>query len=100
VLHHDRFDSKFTRRAVVGGAAAGTLALATDPASAQRCPSSPPPRAQAPFVWRKLDQQELDEAYDPSVFAFRNPAIKELGSLDQRRRHLQCRLHQTLWHRF
>ena len=79
MLHHHQLDSKFTRRTVVAGAAAGTLALAADPASAQRCPSSPPPRAKGPLVWRDMDQQDLDEAYDQSVYAFNRGTVRQRG---------------------
>ncbi len=69
------FDGSITRRALVAGAAAGTLAAATDPASAQRCPS--PPHVKGPPVWLDLDKQELDDAYDQSVYAFNQPNIGE-----------------------
>jgi arylformamidase len=62
--------AKVTRRALVGGAAASTVALATDDASAQRCPATPPVRAKGPAVWLDYDQQDMDEMYDQSVFAF------------------------------
>src|SRR5436190_14051940 len=71
------FDSAITRRALVAGAAAGTLAVASDPASAQRCPAVPPARTKGPVVWLDLDQQELDEAYDQNVFAFNARNIRE-----------------------
>jgi arylformamidase len=64
-----------TRRTVVAGATAGTLALAVDPASAQRVPA--PPRAKGPLVWMDMDQQDLDEAYDQSVYAFNRDTIFE-----------------------
>jgi hypothetical protein len=64
-----------TRRALVTGAAAGTLALAAEPASAQRCPAEPPPRAKGPPVWLGMDQQALDESYDQSVYAFNQQHI-------------------------
>lgn len=56
---------KITRR-IVMAAAAGTLALASQ-ASAQRPPQ--PPRAKGPLVWRDMDQQDLDDAYDQDVYA-------------------------------
>jgi arylformamidase len=59
---------KITRRALVAGAAAATLAA--EPASAQRCPAVPPPRAKGPLVWLDMDQQDLDDAYDQEVYAF------------------------------
>jgi arylformamidase len=59
-----------TRRALVAGASAGAAVLAADPALAQRCPAKPPARTRGPNVWLELDQQDLDEAYDQSVYAF------------------------------
>jgi arylformamidase len=64
-----------TRRALVAGAAAGTLALATDPASAQRCPATPPARVKGPAIWLDYDQHDMDEMYDQSVFAFNQKAV-------------------------
>jgi len=54
-----------SRGACYGGAAAGTLGLATDQAAAQRCAGPPPPHVKGPRVWLDLDQKELDEAYEP-----------------------------------
>jgi arylformamidase len=68
-------DNGLTRRALVATAAGSALALAADPASAQRCPS--PPRAKGPLVWMDMDQQELDEAYDQGVYAFNRDTIFE-----------------------
>ena len=62
--------TKVTRRALVGGATASTVALATGDASAQRCPATPPVRPKGPAVWLDYDQQDMDEMYDQSVFAF------------------------------
>ncbi len=53
-----------SRRTVLGAAAAGVL-LAAAPALAQQ----PAPRAKGPRVWLDLDQAELDDAYDQSVYA-------------------------------
>ena len=53
-----------SRRAVLGAAAAGAL-LAAAPGLAQQ----PAPRAKGPRVWLDLDQAELDDAYDQSVYA-------------------------------
>ena len=64
-----------TRRALVTGAAAGTMALAAEPAAAQRCPAEPPARQKGPLVWLDMDQHELDEAYDQSVYAFNQQHI-------------------------
>src|SRR5262245_21193165 len=69
------FDTRMTRRALVGGAAAGTFALAAAPASAQRCSLEPPARTRGPLVWMNMDQHELDEAYDQDVYAFNSKII-------------------------
>jgi arylformamidase len=54
-----------TRRTLVGGGAA--LLGATGPALAQR--PAQPPRVKGPLVWLDMDQQELDDAYDQTVYA-------------------------------
>jgi arylformamidase len=69
-------DDRLTRRTLLAGATAGALAGTTDTASAQRCPA-PPPRTKGPTVWLDLDQQELDDAYDQSVYAFNQANIAE-----------------------
>jgi arylformamidase len=66
-----------TRRGLIAGAAAGGLAMSAAPAAAQRCPATPPPRIKGPPVWLDLDQQELDDAYDQSVYAFNDRSISE-----------------------
>jgi arylformamidase len=71
-----RSDRKLSRRALVAGAVAGTVALASAPASAQRCPL-PAARTRGPLVWRDLDQLDLDEAYDQSVYAFNQRFVQE-----------------------
>ena len=68
---------ELSRRAVFAGAAAGALALAAEPAAAQRCAGPPPPHQKGPQVWLDLDQQELDDAYDQSVYAFNQRNIAE-----------------------
>src|ERR1700731_2021031 len=73
--HDHASDSGLSRRAVLAGAATGALALSGEPASAQRCPA--PARAKGPLVWLDLDQQELDDAYDQSVYAFNQNNIAE-----------------------
>ena len=65
-----RSTTRIGRRAMVTGAAASTIALASTPAPAQRCPATPPARTKGPPVRMDLDQHELDEAYDQSVYAF------------------------------
>jgi arylformamidase len=72
--------AKLSRRALIAGAASGTVALAAEPASAQRCPAVPPPRTKGPLVWLDMDQHELDESYDQSVYAFNQPHIAERRS--------------------
>jgi arylformamidase len=64
-----------TRRTLVAGAAAGTVAFAADPASAQRCPATPPARTKGPAIWLDYDQHDMDEMYDQSVFAFNQKAV-------------------------
>jgi arylformamidase len=73
--HDGPSDRGFSRRALFAGAGAGALTLATEPASAQRCPA--PPRPKGPIVWLDLDQQELDDAYDQPVYAFNSANISE-----------------------
>jgi arylformamidase len=76
------FNGKLTRRALVAGAAAGTFALASDPAAAQRCPATPAARAKGPAIWLDLDQQDIDDAYDQNVYAFnaRNVAERQIAN--------------------
>jgi arylformamidase len=68
-------DPRLSRRMLFAGAAASALAAAPGTASAQRCPA--PPRPKGPIVWLDLDQQELDDAYDQSVYAFNQSNISE-----------------------
>jgi arylformamidase len=70
---------RLSRRALIAGAA-GTVALAAEPASAQRCPAVPPSRAKGPLVWLDMDQHELDESYDQSVYAFNQQHITDRRS--------------------
>ena len=65
-----------SRRTLVAGAAAGTVALASAPASAQRCPPAAP-RTKGPVVFRDLDQLDIDEGYDNDVYAFNSKTIGE-----------------------
>ncbi len=62
--------AKLTRRRLVAGGVVGAIAIASDPAVAQRCPATPPARPKGALVWLDLDQQDLDDAYDQSVYAF------------------------------
>jgi arylformamidase len=73
--HNRSSDGEISRRALFAGAAAGALALTSQPAAAQRCPA--PPRPKGPLVWQDLDQKELDDAYDQSVYAFNQGNIAE-----------------------
>jgi arylformamidase len=70
-------ETRVTRRALVAGATAGTLAATTSMASAQRCPATPPARTKGPLVWLDMDQHELDESYDQSVYAFNQRHISD-----------------------
>jgi arylformamidase len=65
-----------TRRSIVAGTALGCLAMAADPAAAQRCPAAGP-REKGPRVWLDMDQEELDDAYDNNVYAFNAKTIDE-----------------------
>jgi arylformamidase len=64
--HNDSPDD-MTRRTLLAGAAAGSVLGASAPALAQR--PEQPPRTKGPLVWRDMDQQDLDAAYDQSVYA-------------------------------
>lgn len=65
----EKIGRTISRRTLVAGAAAGTVALASAPASAQRCPPAEP-RKKGPPVFRDLDQIDIDEGYDNDVYAF------------------------------
>src|SRR4051812_5482044 len=56
---------ELTRRALVAGTAAASVIGASRIASAQ----SPAPRVKGPLVWLDMDQKELDDAHDQSVYA-------------------------------
>src|ERR1700675_834353 len=70
-------EAKLTRRRLLAGATAGTFALAGDPAAAQRCPATPAVRAKGAPVCLDFDQDDLDDAYDQSVYAFNSGNIAE-----------------------
>jgi arylformamidase len=70
-------NSKISRRTLIAGAAAVPAAIATEPAMAQRCPAEPPARVKGPPVWLDMDQKDLDDAYDQSVYAFNQQNIAE-----------------------
>ncbi len=74
-MQDHQISARLSRRTLISGAAAGTLALASGKASGQGCPT--PPRAKGPAVWLDLDQHELDDAYDQSVYAFNAKNIRE-----------------------
>jgi arylformamidase len=56
---------KPSRRRVLAGIAAGTVAAGTVGAAAQ----SPAPAEKGPKVWLDMDQKELDDAYDQTKYA-------------------------------
>src|SRR5258708_17928083 len=62
-----------TRREFLEIGTAGAVVAAAGPALAQ--PAQQPPRAKGPRVWLDLDQKELDDAYDQSVYAPNQPQI-------------------------
>jgi arylformamidase len=70
-------EGKLTRRRLLAGATVGTFALASDPAAAQRCPATPAVRTKGAPVWLDFDQDDLDDAYDQSVYAFNSRNIAE-----------------------
>jgi arylformamidase len=76
MMRKDR-SGHLSRRGLIASAAAGGLAVSTGPAAAQRCPATPPPRTKGPPVWLDLDQQDLDDGYDQSVYAFNDRSISE-----------------------
>ena len=63
---HHSIRHLITRRALVAGVAAGA-ALGAGKAALAQPPA--PPRAKGPLVWLDMDQKELDNAYDQSVYA-------------------------------
>jgi arylformamidase len=69
--------SAVTRRALVAGATASTIAVVGTPAKAQRCPAAPAARVKGPAVWLDMDQQDIDDAYDNDVYAFNAKTIEE-----------------------
>ncbi len=71
-----RKNTAMTRRMLVAGAAAGSIALASAPASAQRCPPAAA-RTKGPAVFRDLDQIDIEEGYDNDVYAFNSKTINE-----------------------
>jgi hypothetical protein len=73
---HPTKTRNITRRAAVAGAPLGGVAMAVDPAAAQRCPAAGP-REKGPRLWLNMDQEELDDAYDNSVYAFNAKTIGE-----------------------
>jgi arylformamidase len=68
-------DALMTRRVLFAGAATVALASAASPAAAQRCPG--PAHVKGLPVWLDLDQDELDDAYDQTVYAFNRDNIDE-----------------------
>jgi arylformamidase len=75
--HNGPISHTVSRRTVIAGATAATAAFVSTPASAQRCPATPPARTKGPLVWMDMDQHELDEAYDQSVYAFNQRYVQE-----------------------
>jgi arylformamidase len=69
-MHANRLvlGEQVTRRSVLGAVAAGMALATTDPARAQPA-AAPAPRVQGPRVWLDMDQKDLDDAYDQSVYA-------------------------------
>ncbi|MBI3061690.1 MAG: alpha/beta hydrolase [Deltaproteobacteria bacterium] len=57
-------EGRFTRRAVLTAACAAGAAIVAGGVGAQQAP-----RAKGPRVWLDMDQKEIDDAYDQSVWA-------------------------------
>ncbi|MBI3061771.1 MAG: hypothetical protein HYY83_07335, partial [Deltaproteobacteria bacterium] len=57
-------EGRFTRRAVLTAACAAGAAIVAGGAGAQQTP-----RVKGPRVWLDMDQKEIDDAYDQSVWA-------------------------------
>jgi arylformamidase len=62
-----------TRREFLEAGAAGAAVVAGGTALAQ--PTQQAPRAKGPHVWLDLDQKDLDDAYDQSVYAPNQPQV-------------------------
>src|SRR5437660_2210210 len=62
-----------TRREFLEIGATGAVLAAAGPALAQ--PVQQPSRAKGPRVWLDLDQRDLDDAYDQSVYAPNQPQV-------------------------
>ena len=59
-----------TRRAWSQAPRPARVALASRSGIGATLPGQPPARTKGPLVWLDIDQHELDEAYDQSVYAF------------------------------
>ena len=73
-MHAKQASGCMTRRKFLESGSACALFMAAGPALAQ-APAQPAPRAKGPRVWLDLDQKELDDAYDQSVYAPNLPQI-------------------------
>jgi len=62
------------RRKFLGAGAAGAMLAAAGSALAQQSPAQPQ-RVKGSRVWLDLDQKELDDAYDQSVYAPNQPLV-------------------------
>lgn len=61
-------DNKISRRMVFKTAGAVGVMMAANPILSQQV-SGQTPRVKGPPVWLDMDQKELDDAYDQSVYA-------------------------------
>src|SRR5258708_14904898 len=73
-MHAKQASGCMTRRKFLESGSACGLFRAAGPTLAQ-APAQPAPRAKGPGVWLALDQKELDDAYDQSVYAPNLPQI-------------------------
>jgi len=71
-MHTDKASvrAQITRRTLLGmGAATAVLVTAGSALAQQPAPTQLAPRVKGPRVWLDMDQKELDDAYDQSVYA-------------------------------
>jgi arylformamidase len=68
------YAASITRRAVLSGVAAATIAC---PALAQNCRIGPPPHTKGPLVFMNYDQIELDAAYEQARY---DPLLERTGA--------------------
>jgi arylformamidase len=79
-MRNEESDERLTRRTMLKIACTAGIAAAAGSALAQQ-PSPQTPRVKGPLVWLDMDQQEIDDAYDQSVWAPNQPHISKRRAL-------------------